>query len=52
MTVFNHRFTVKRFPEKTKTDKKVRVYPPTGIDGAQAGISLFKWEAHHRKRVD
>jgi hypothetical protein len=53
MTIFNHRFTVKRIsPEKTNTDKKVRVYPPTGVDGAQLGVSLFKWEAHHKKRVE
>jgi len=50
MTIFSHRFTVKRISEKP-TEKKVRVYPPTGIDGAQDGISLFKWEAHHRKSV-
>jgi len=48
MTIFKHRFNVKK-KQPEKTEKKKRVYPPTGIDGAQAGVSLFKWEKHHRK---
>lgn len=45
MSVFKHRFTVKR-PKKKKAEKPkvTKRGPPTGVDGAQAGESVLAWE--------
>jgi len=48
MSVFKHRFTVKK-PENTESNVVILPCSATGVDGAQAGKSVLKWE--HRKRV-
>lgn len=45
MSVFKHRFTVKRPVKKKEEKPKVKQRgPPTGVDGAQAGESILSWE--------
>lgn len=43
MSVFKHRFTVKKIVPKQEKPKTVK-HEPVGVDGAQAGESILKWE--------
>ena len=44
MSVFKHRFNVKRKEPKQSQEVPVERGEPTGIDGKQAGESVLAWE--------
>ncbi|MBA7493681.1 hypothetical protein ES702_04243 [subsurface metagenome] len=44
MSIFKHRFNVKKQEKKEKTEIPVERGEPTGIDGKQAGESVLAWE--------
>ncbi|GAI41191.1 unnamed protein product [marine sediment metagenome] len=44
MSIFKHRFTIKKPKGKKKKKTKIKHVGPTGVDGAQAGKSVLDWE--------